>query len=130
MNETQRELLGRAQRAIQEAEALLGAGHRGGVVNRAYFAAFYAAVAAIRDTDTTSSRHSRIISEFGRRFGRDPAFEGHRATLKVLEDRRKLADYSEADTTTAELAAELVALARSFIDTVAGRLAASPDSSS
>jgi len=56
--------------------------------------------------------------------------EGHRATLKVLEDRRKLADYSEADTTTAELAAEVVALARSFIDTVAGRLAASPDSSS
>ncbi|GAB4252476.1 HEPN domain-containing protein [Deferrisoma sp.] len=62
--------LERAREALEEAELLLGAGHGNSAVNRLYYAAFYAASAALLAKGLSSPKHSGIRSLLHREFVR------------------------------------------------------------
>lgn len=91
------------------------------VVNRAYYAMFYAVHALIiyENVELKSSRHSGIISMFDKifvhtgRLGREYSRFLHR-----LFEARQEADYRELAVTSVEEAAECVRMAASFLDGV------------
>jgi uncharacterized protein (UPF0332 family) len=64
---TATERLERARRALESADLLLAAVDFEGAVNRAYYAMFYAAHAALarRGIEVTSSKHGTLVTQFG-----------------------------------------------------------------
>jgi uncharacterized protein (UPF0332 family) len=60
-------LLGRARQAAQSARTLLESGDPNGAVNRAYYAMFHAAHAALehRGIEIASAKHGILVARFG-----------------------------------------------------------------
>jgi len=60
-------LLAQARQAARSARTLLSSGDPDGAVNRAYYAMFYAAQAALehRGIEVTSSKHGTLVGRFG-----------------------------------------------------------------
>ena len=61
------DLLAQARQAVRSARMLLSSGDPDGAVNRAYYAMFYAAQAALehRGVEVTSSKHGTLVRRFG-----------------------------------------------------------------
>ena len=96
-------LIARAHTELDAARTLAGAGFADQATSRAYYAAFYAAEAALLVLGETRSKHSGVIAAFGRlvvkEHGFDPRAGGE---LRRLFELRNAADYSwldEPDTT-------------------------------
>lgn len=91
-------LLGRARTEIEAARTLAAAGFRDQATSRAYYGAFYAAEAALLSVGETRSKHSGVVSAFGRvvvkEGGFDTALGGE---LRRLFELRNAADYSWLD---------------------------------
>lgn len=86
--------LSKSQRALSEAELLLGGGFGTGVVNRIYYALFYSASALLLLEGNASSKHSSVLSLFNRLWikpGRLPKEMG--AFYVAMFDRRQKGDY-------------------------------------
>lgn len=94
------EMMEKAMRAADSAQLLLAAGDADGACNRAYYAMFDAARAALMATDAqaeaqTARTHSGLISAFGLRLvksGHVPAEMGR--ILNRAQECRLVADYS------------------------------------
>lgn len=87
-------------------------------VSRAYFAAFFAAEEALLALGETRSKHSGVISAFGRLVVRDGGFDEETGgLLRGLFERRNQADYApiEVPQEEAELA---ISSAERFLDAV------------
>ncbi len=119
----------KACEAASEAEILLAAQKRDGVVSRAYYAMFDAARAALDSVDPDLVRaksHATIISRFGSHIvlarNLDPSLG---RILNEVEDQRISADYDRASMTT-EDAAETIVLMRRFLVAVAEVLGEQP----
>lgn len=86
---------GRARDELQAAQRLIELGHADAATSRAYYAAFYAAKAALESLGTDKSTHSAVVSSFGqlvvKQGGGNPA--AGRA-LNRLYDSRIRADYT------------------------------------
>ena len=114
--------LNEAEETLADAYKMLnsGVGPRS-IVNRAYYAMFYAVHALIiyENVELKSSRHSGIISVFDKifvhtgRLGREYSRFLHR-----LFEARQEADYREFVVYSTEDAAECVRMAESFLDGV------------
>jgi uncharacterized protein (UPF0332 family) len=65
-----RHRLARARAALDEADLLIAQDRISGALNRAYYAAFYAARAALATVNADSSRHSGPIALFQQHFVR------------------------------------------------------------
>lgn len=86
--------LARSHDEIQAARLLGGAGHCAAAVSRAYYAAFYAAEAALLTLGETRSRHSGVTSALAQIAVKRHALEEEAARLlRSLFDRRSEADY-------------------------------------
>jgi uncharacterized protein (UPF0332 family) len=90
------DLLALAGQAARSARILLSAGDPDGAVNRAYYAMFYAAQAALehRGVEVTSSKHGTLVRRFGEHLvepGVLPRSLGS-SLSKILELRHR-ADY-------------------------------------
>lgn len=88
--------LGRAKEAIQEAELLLDAEHVNTVVNRLYYACFYAVTALLLSKGFSSSKHTGIRSLFHQKvvkLGLVNASLGH--PYDRLFDSRQKSDYAD-----------------------------------
>ncbi|MBI2325483.1 MAG: HEPN domain-containing protein [Chloroflexi bacterium] len=119
MNEKVARSLERARRSVAAAHVLASNEFASEAVSRAYFAAFYAAEAALLALGETRSKHSGVVSGFGelvvRQGNFDPAI-GKR--LASLFDRRNEADYGIRPV-PAERAQAAISDAEHFVEAVA-----------
>jgi uncharacterized protein (UPF0332 family) len=109
----------RAEKALHSADTLLAAGDYTAAVSRAYYAAFYAARAALAAEGIRTKTHSGLVNAFGQTFvqaGRIEAGVGR--TLRELSEARYLADYAEEEAFGREEAARYLTLAREFVEAV------------
>lgn len=101
--------LSRAESSLAAARVLLAAGHADDAVSRAYYAAFYAATAALLREGLDFGKHSGVIAavhrvfvkpgRLDRRFGR---------ALNWLFELRSVGDYGETEHVPPEEAASAI----------------------
>lgn len=107
---------------LAEAERMLEGGFSGrSIVNRAYYAMFYMVVALFLKTgvQTTTSKHSGVISVFDREFVLTGKVDrSHSKALHRMFDKRLEFDYKDLVSPSAEEAREAVESARRFIDAI------------
>jgi uncharacterized protein (UPF0332 family) len=86
----------RARTALGEADLLIAQDRFSGALNRVYYAAFYAARAALATVEADSSRHSGTIALFQQHFVRTGAIAADiaRALPRAFE-KRQTTDYGD-----------------------------------
>ena len=117
MTEDQRELLEKAQQSLHAARLLLSGGHADFAASRAYYAMFYVAEAFLEGDGLAFSKHSAVISAFGRDFarvGRVPV-QFHKF-LREAQDIRISGDYGAPHAVPNDKAEQVIARAQQFLD--------------
>lgn len=117
MTAAEDDLLVRSGTELEAAKLLAERDFAAQAVSRAYYAAFYAAEAALLDLGETRSRHSGVIAAFLQLVvarGADPRAG---KLLRSLFDRRGQADYSPAPVPAAE-AVRAIADAATVVEAV------------
>ncbi len=112
--------LEQAHAALEDAEFLL-LHHRSAlsVVNRAYYAMFYATLALLQDISPIPSKHTGIIGLFDTTFIRTGIFDKQRSKdLHRAFDLRQASDYKTISPITPEQAQEITQRARTFVETI------------
>jgi uncharacterized protein (UPF0332 family) len=115
-----------AEEALADAKALFEMRESwSGTINRAYYAVFYAATAALATRNLAASRHSGIISIFGKEFSKTGivAPELGRIFHRLFELRQR-SDYDSPAEPTREIASECIHDAEKFIGGIKDYLAA------
>jgi len=108
-----------ADEALQEAEVLLQATHFAGCVSRAYYAAFYAASAALLSIGLEFGSHSAVLAAFGQHLARGKPFEPElRRVLARRFAARRSADYDPERRPDRRSAQEAVREARVVLEAV------------
>ena len=112
-------LLSRARRDIDAAATLAREGFHEPAVSRAYYAAFYAAEAALLVLGESRSKHSGVVSAFGRFIVVDGGLDREVGRLlRSLFERRNLADYEAVEASLDEALAAVEDATR-LVDEVA-----------
>ena len=129
-SEKQKELaryrMQQAAESLDEASFLLVGGKSArSVVNRAYYAMFYAVLALLVYEEFSSSKHSGVLSYFNRRFIKGEIFDKSLglAVNKAFELRQRV-DYRERVELTQEQATQLLDQADRFVEAVRAYLVA------
>ena len=116
MKEGTRQLLEKAERAIQAAEALLAAVGAEFAAGRAYYAMFYTAEALLHERSQTFSKHGALHAAYGKEFTKtgllDPKF--HRWLINAF-DVRLQEDYDAETLVSGERVEEMLEQARTFL---------------
>lgn len=124
-------LMTKARIACESARALLERQDSDGACNRAYYAMFDAARAALMATNAEiplniGETHSGVLTAFSQHLVKNgPVPRDIGRLLKQAEELRLVADYS-GDSITLDDARALVEKAESFVDTLASILDAPP----
>lgn len=111
------DLLARSGTELDAAKLLAEAGFAAQAVSRAYYAAFYAAEAALLELGETRSRHAGVIAAFIQLVVTEGADPEAGKLLRSLFDRRGQADYSAVPVPTAQ-AGRAIADAATVVDAV------------
>jgi len=112
--------LEQAGESLDEAEFLLsGEKSPRSIINRAYYAMFYAILALLIYEPYSSSKHSGVLSYFNRHFIKEGVFDREmgRWINKAFELRQR-GDYREYFEVTRDQSADLVAKAGQFVSIV------------
>jgi uncharacterized protein (UPF0332 family) len=89
------------------------------IVNRTYYAAFYAALALLQTINFTPRKHSGVLSFFDKEFVRTGLFgKEHSKSFHRLFQLRQKDDYDLIDTVPDEEADEALQLSQSLIDAI------------
>jgi len=89
------------------------------VVNRIYYAMFYAVLALLVTEPFQGSKHSGVIGYFNKRFIREGVFSPDAGKyLNLAFEARQESDYKEFSELTAENVQELLEHAKAFIEEV------------
>ncbi|PUE31564.1 HEPN domain-containing protein [Limnohabitans sp. Jir72] len=113
-------LMGKATQAVASARVLLDLGDEDGACNRAYYAMFDAAQAALLESgvpapDALGKTHRGLINTFSAYLVKDgPVSKELGRQLKRAEEMRLVADYNGESVVQAD-AAELVLQAEAFV---------------
>jgi uncharacterized protein (UPF0332 family) len=119
MRDEPQESVPRSRQELEAARVLVKEGFGAQAISRAYFAAFFAAEAALLVLGETRSKHAGVISAFGRRVVREGGLdESAGRLLRSLFERRNQADYGSASMTLEE-AKMALREAEQFVDAVA-----------
>jgi uncharacterized protein (UPF0332 family) len=128
--EKQKELaryrLQQAQESLDEARFLLAGGKSArSVINRAYYAMFYAVLALLVYEEFSSSKHSGVLSYFNRRFIKSGVFDKSLGLWlgKAFELRQRV-DYREQVDPPREQVTPLLDQADRFVRAVTAHLVA------
>jgi hypothetical protein len=110
------ERIARALRTLADSRTLLAGGSAASAINRAYYAAFYAARALLATSGLDSSKHSGVLALFDRHFvlGGLIAREHGRALHDLFTERNK-ADYADSAEPDLDSAGRLVQAADGFV---------------
>lgn len=110
--------LARSYEELAAAELLATNGFGAQAVSRSYYAAFYAAEAALLSLGETRAKHSGVVSAFGQLLVRDRGVDERAGRLlRSLFERRSQADY-EVAVVPAEEARQAVTDAAIVVETV------------
>lgn len=110
--------LTQARDSIREADVLDQSGmSRRSVMNRLYYAMFYAVLALLQEKEMGTSKHSGAIALFDREFVKTGTFpkEMSKALHRAFELRQK-GDYMEETEVTADDVAEIRPVAEQFLE--------------
>ena len=112
--------LEQARTALEDAEFLLLHNRSPlSVVNRAYYAMFYAVLALLQDVSPLPSKHTGIIGLFDTNFIRTEIFDKQRSKdLHRAFDLRQASDYKTTTPITVEQAQEIIQHARIMVETI------------
>ena len=112
-----------AERTLRQAELLAENGFWDGVINRSYYAMFYAALALLLTKDMGSSKHAGVLALVDREFVRSGILPAELS--KLLRDafnQRQKSDYIELISPDEERAREILKNGRRFLDGVKAAL--------
>jgi len=119
--------LERARETLLDAHLLIEqGGSPGSVINRSYYAMFYAALALLITLGKGSSKHSGVIALFDQLFVKTGEFP--KTMSKALHkafDLRQIGDYRELIELNQEQAQEILCSADQFVDAVEAYLSTS-----
>jgi hypothetical protein len=112
-----RRWLVQAQTALDDAKFLLDAGRSpASIINRSYYAMFYAITALLQSVGETPSKHAGVISLFDREFVAKGIFPKELSKqLHGAFDLRQTSDYRDEPGITRQSAAELWQAAADFV---------------
>ncbi len=114
--------IARARQELAAAELLAANGFGAQAVSRAYYAAFYAAEAALLRLGQTRAKHSGVVAAFARLLVRDRGVDEQAGRLlRSLFERRTQADY-EVGGVPIEEAHRAVTDAAAVVETIEGWL--------
>ncbi len=110
------ELLEKARQSLDAAESLMRDGFVDFSASRAYYAMFYSLEALLLNKNLSFSKHSAVISFFGKDFVKTGLFEQkfHKYVLEAF-DLRNVGDYGAMHAVPKEKAEELMSNARELI---------------
>jgi len=116
VNDSTRQLLEKAGRAIEAAETLLGREITEFAAGRAYYAMFYTAEALLNEQGLRFRKHGQVQGAFGQHFVKTGVFDAtfHRWLLTAF-NRRIIGDYGLEEVITLEEAAETIRQAQEFL---------------
>lgn len=131
MIQEQEDLLHKARASYEAAQLLAEKGFYGFAVSRAYYAMFYVAEVLLLEKGLAFSKHSAVISAFGREFVKTECVprEFHKY-LQDAEDDRLLGDYHSRTDLSKEEADIHLDHAQKFLDLaqrLLGHLSANPE---
>ena len=116
MTDEQRDLLAQAHDSIGAARVLLETGYPGFSVSRSYYAMFYLAEALLLTQNLSFSKHSAVISAFGRHFAKTGVVPGeYHRFLAEAQSLRHSGDYGQRKSVTSEQAQEQIGRAQQFL---------------
>ncbi len=96
------------------------------VVNRAYYAVSYAALALLVTADVEPSKHSGVLAKFDELFIRQGIFPKEMSRiLHHAFDMRQAGDYQKSRVITEEQAVEVLKSAEKFVKTIEEKLSQS-----
>lgn len=109
-----------AKEALQDAHVLQEHGGSAvSVVNRAYYAIFYAALAILVTEDVEPSKHSGVLAKFDELFIRHNVFPKEMSRIiHHAFDMRQAGDYQKSRVITDEHAIEILNSAEEFVKTI------------
>ena len=111
--------LEQARETLREAEILDREASWRGVINRSYYAMFYAVLALAVKYQESPSKHSGVIAFFDRQFIKTGLFPKDLSRkLHIAFDQRQVFDYGEINLAGKDSAQEALADAREFIDAI------------
>lgn len=104
-----RDLLDKARQSISAAELLLTGDYPDFAAGRAYYGMFYSVEALLLSHNCSFSKHSAVISAFGREFVKSGIFEPrfHQYLIDAF-DLRNIGDYGTMHSVSKEKALELI----------------------
>jgi uncharacterized protein (UPF0332 family) len=118
--------LGRSRQELAAAKLLADHGFPAQAVSRAYYAAFYAAEAALSRHSETRSKHAGVIAAVGRILVRERGLDPEAGrVLRSLFERRSRADYNAEGVPEAE-GSRAVSDATFVVETIAAWLTSEP----
>jgi uncharacterized protein (UPF0332 family) len=125
MTEPVRELLDKAAQSISAAELLFNDGYIDFSASRTYYAMFYAVEALLLSRERSFSKHSAVISAFGKEFVKTGTFDSrfHRYILNAF-DLRNAGDYGAIHAVSGEKAQQTIAEARELLAAIKQHLQA------
>jgi len=115
-----------AEESLDEARFLLAGGKSArSIINRAYYAMFYAVLALLVYEEFSSSKHSGVLSYFNRRFIKGGVFDKSLGLWlgKAFELRQRV-DYRERVEPAADQATQVLDQAERFVRAVTAHLVA------
>ncbi len=111
--------LQRAEESLQAARELAASGHHDFAASRAYYAAFYAATAAVLAEKLQFSKHSGVIAAIHQHFVKTGRLAVERGkALNRLFELRGIGDYGETRHVPAEDAQDAIEAAADIVRTL------------
>jgi uncharacterized protein (UPF0332 family) len=111
------ELLQQARDSLAAAKLLLANGYAGYAAARSYYTMFYVVSAILLDKNLSFSKHSAVISGFGREFVKEGEVPTHfHRYLIEAQELRQMGDYGKSNEVTLDKAAEQIAYAEEFLE--------------
>ena len=119
MTESVQELLDKAAQSIGAAELLLRDSYIDFAASRTYYAMFYAVEALLLSREYSFSKHSAVISAFGKQFVKTGIFDSrfHRYLLNSF-DLRNAGDYGSLHAVSEEKARQTIEEARELLGAI------------
>jgi len=116
-------LLDKARQSVEAAQALLADNYVDFAASRAYYAMFYALEALLLTKNLSFSKHSAVISAFGKEYIKTGMFDPrlHRSVIEAF-DLRNAGDYGTMHAVSEELASQTIQSARDLIQAVSSHI--------
>lgn len=112
-------LMARADRALKDADILAADQRYSSAISRAYYAAFYAAEAALLAQEVAVKSHKGVVAAFGKQLILTGHMSGQQGrTLQLLNNLRQQSDYAIFSQYGQEDAMRAMAMATTIVQSV------------